>query len=313
MKRFFTLMFLLAFGVSGPWSAAWGQDEPAAATGADSDSDDLAAEVAAIRQAIDSYVSAFNAADAANLAAHWSPEGELITPQGKSLRGRKQLEDDFRAYFAETQGAKLELVDPSVTLISPAVGIETGIARVTKAGELPVETDYEVVHVKTAEGWKMDRVRENSLPTAAPTHYDRLQELEWMVGEWRDTDENSQIETSCRWTTNRNFLVRSFRVYIEDRVDFEGTQVIGWDPSVQTIRSWLFDSDGGFGVGRWSGGGPRWTVQTLNVLPDGRRGSATNVFERIDEHSIRFQSIGRQVEGELLPNIDPVVVIRQTE
>jgi hypothetical protein len=93
-------------------------------------------------------------------------------------------------------------------------------------------------------------------------------------------------------------------------VDFEGSQIIGWDPHSQTIRSWLFDSDGGFGVGRWSGAGDRWTVQSLNVLPDGRRASATNIYERLDENTVRFRSIGRQVDGELLPNIEPVTVTR---
>ncbi len=58
-----------------------------------------------------------------------------------------------------------------------------------------------------------------------------------------------------------------------------GSQIIGWDPYAQTIRSWLFDSDGGFGVGRWTPAGNRWTVKTLSVLPDGRRGSATNIYE----------------------------------
>ena len=132
-----------------------------------------------------------------------------------------------------------------------------------------------------------------------------------MVGKWADRSEKAQIETSCRWATNQNFLVRTFRVFVDGQVDFEGTDVIGWDPHRQAIRSWLFDSDGGFGAGRWSGGEDgRWTVQSLHVLPDGRRASATSIYEVLDENTVRFRSIARQVDGELLPSIGPVELCR---
>ena len=80
---------------------------------------------------------------------------------------------------------------------------------------------------------------------------------------------------------------------------------------MQAIRSWTFDSDGGFGVGRWSNGDGRWTVQTLSVLPDGRRGSSTNVYEIVDKNTVRYRSAGRQVDGELLPSVGPVTVTRR--
>lgn len=294
MKHFLLMLAILAIG-AGPVLG-----------------DDVSDEAeTAIRKAIDSYVAAFNKGDAKAVAAHWTEQGELVTPAGNELRGRQQLEKDFAAYFAETKNAKIELLDTSIKVVSPSVALENGTARVVSPDAEPTETIYKAIHVKTAEGWKIDSVREEDLPAPAPTHYEQLKDLEWMIGEWLDADENAAIETSCRWSTNNNFLIRSFRVNVQDRVDFEGTQVIGWDPAAQTIRSWLFDSDGGFGAGRWSGGDGRWTVQTLSVLPDGRRASATNIHEIIDENSFRFQSIGRQVNGELLPNIDPVTVVRR--
>lgn len=294
MKHFPMILAVLAIG-AGP---IFGDDAPDEAE-------------TAIRKAIDSYVAAFNKGDAKALAAHWTEQGEFVTPAGKELRGRPQLEEDFAAYFSETENAKIELLDTSIKLASPSVALETGTARVVSPDAEPSETMYKAIHVKTAEGWKIDSVREEAPAAPAPTHYEQLKDLEWMIGEWVDADDNATVETSCRWSTNNNFLIRSFRVNVQDRVDFEGTQVIGWDPAAQTIRSWLFDSDGGFGVGRWSGGDGRWTVQTLSVLPDGRRASATSIHEIVDENSFRFQSIGRQVDGELLPNIDPVTVVRR--
>ncbi|MEI2768743.1 MAG: hypothetical protein V9E86_09740 [Nitrosomonas sp.] len=48
----------------------------------------------------------------------------------------------------------------------------------------------------------------------------------------------------------RTFSVRSFTVEIRDQIDLSGMQIIGWDSLlVKQIRSWVFDSDGGFGTG----------------------------------------------------------------
>ncbi|MCO6043229.1 SgcJ/EcaC family oxidoreductase [Aeoliella sp. ICT_H6.2] len=263
-----------------------------------------------VRKAIDSYVKAFNTGDAKALAAHWTEDGELVTADGTTFTGHEQLAKSFTDYFAESSDAKLELVETNVELISPSVASETGIARVVSPDGEPSETEYQVVHVKTPAGWKMDRVSERPQKTAAPSHYEQLRDLEWMIGSWINADDTGVVDVSCRWTTNQNFLVRTFRVEMGEDASFEGTQVIGWDPHSGTIRSWLFDSDGGFGVGRWTTSGGRWTVATLNVLPDGRRGSSTNVYELLDENTVRFSSVGRQVDGELLPSFEPITIVR---
>lgn len=336
MKRLFSGL-LVALLICGP---SWSQDanpapsskvekgkeaQPVGSTASAEDAPDvggaiveielvLSKDEAEILAAVDSYAETFNKGDAKALAAHWTEHGEFVTPAGDVLKGRKALEDDFASYFQANPGAKLELLETQIKMLSPHVASETGLTRVIVEGEEPSETTYEAIHVKTDEGWRIDSVKEDAAPEAAPTHYDRLQPLEWMIGTWVDNaEEGVTIETTGRWTTNDNFIVRTFRVFIQDRVDFEGTQVVGWDPSADTIRSWAFDSDGGFGVGRWSNQGNRWTVQSLNVLPDGRRGSSTNIYDLLDENTIEFKSIGRQVDGELLPSIDTLTIVRAAE
>ena len=51
-------------------------------------------------------------------------------------------------------------------------------------------------------------------------------------------------------------------------------------------------------------------IKQLHVLPDGRKASATNVIERIDNDTFTWQSIGRAVDGEILPNIEAITVKR---
>ncbi len=69
-----------------PGPSAPGQGDAAIQDEATDDATEVATkanpEEAAIRKAIDSYVEAFNKADAKALAAHWGEQGEFTTPAG---------------------------------------------------------------------------------------------------------------------------------------------------------------------------------------------------------------------------------------
>ena len=45
-------------------------------------------------------------------------------------------------------------------------------------------------------------------------------------------------------------------------------------------------------------------------MPDGRKASAVNLITYVDDDRFQWQSVSRMVNGELLPNIDEVVVVR---
>ncbi len=272
--------------------------------------DEICPDEVSIRQAIASYIDAFNKADAKAVAAHWSENGEFITPDGRIFQGRDALTQNFAGYFEKTKNVKIELDVLDIRFLSPGVAVEEGVARILVPKEQPHETEYVAVHVNTAQGWKMDSVKEQQL-FEPQTHYEQLKVLEWMIGTWVDADQNGSVETTCQWTKNRNFMTRSFKVHVEDRITMEGTQVIGWDPIKKTIRSWMFDSAGGFGVGIWSQDENRWTVRTLQVLANGEKASAINIMTQIDENSYTFRSVGREVDGELLPSIEEVKVVRE--
>ena len=269
-----------------------------------------AADEAAIRKAVRSYVAAFNRGDARAVAAHWSNRGAHVSPSGQRFQGRKAIEQEFEAYFSESTGQQIELGRPTIRFLAPNVAVEEGTARVSRGGEPPTETSYLAIHVKQKGGWKLDSVRETVVPATAPSHYDRLKELEWLIGTWVDQDEKSTIKTVCEWTKNKNFLTRSFSVSIKDRIEIEGTQVIGWDPAAKTIRSWMFDSEGGFGEALWSRQGNRWTIKALQTLSGGEKASAVNILTYVDRNTLKWQSIGREIDGELLPNIQEVTVVR---
>ena len=244
-----------------------------------------AADEAAIRKAVESYVVAFNQGDAKALAAMWSPDAVYTNPlSGEQVVGREAIEKQFAAIFADAKGAKLEAKTDSIRFISPNVAVENGTAKVVTAEQTPEESEYTAIYVKQDAQWLLDRVTEEEV-VVPPSHYDQLKDLEWMIGGWVDQDDEATVVTQCNWTKNNNFLVRSFTVQIRDRIDMAGMQIIGWDPAAKQIRSWVFDSDGGFGQGTWKKKDNRWYIQQSGVLPDGRKSSSVNIITYVDDNT----------------------------
>jgi hypothetical protein len=89
-----------------------------------------------------------------------------------------------------------------------------------------------------------------------------------------------------------------------------GMQIIGWDPAAKQIRSWVFDSDGGFAEGRWTKKEDGWYITTSGTLPDGGKATSVNVITRVDDDGFKWRSVDRTVDGAVLPNIDEVLVVR---
>jgi hypothetical protein len=167
------------------------------------------------------------------------------------------------------------------------------------------------VYVKRDGQWLLDRVTEESAPVVV-SNYEHLKEIEWMIGTWVDEDDQNRIETTCAWTKNQNFMTRAFTMSIRDRIDLSGMQFVGWDPVNKKIRSWVFDSDGGFGEGEWTKKGNRWYIQSKGTTSDGKKMSSVNIITYVDDNTFTWQSVDRSMDGELLPNVDEVTVVRKS-
>jgi uncharacterized protein (TIGR02246 family) len=269
------------------------------------------ADAAAIIQAIDSYVEAYNRGDARAVADHWSETGEWVSPSGRKVAGRAAIRAEMETMFDEQPGVTLSVDRPSLRFLAAGVAVEEGTVHVVRPNEDESDSTYVAIHVKRGGRWKLDSVRETSLPDAEPASAD-LGQLEWLVGRWSDQSPDSVVEANVVWTRNKKFLNWTFKLSVPGMDDLEGTQVIGWDPAAGTIRSWMFDSDGGFGGGTWTRGGNQWIVKFSQVLPDGRAASATNIYTRVNDDTYTWQSTNRAVDGQSLPDIEEVTVIRQS-
>ena len=275
----------------------------------DDDAPDMSPDEAAIRANIQAYLDAFQNEDVDAAVALWTEEGEYFVPGGEMIKGHDALREAFQQFFEENEGTKIDLGVPAIRIPSPSIGVEEGVAHILRPDSDPEVLYYTAVHVKTGGEWKLDTLHESDPPPPSPN--DHLQELSWLLGEWVDADAESALEISCEFTKNGNFIRRSFRSFAGDEISIEGTQIIGWDGARQVFRSWMFDTEGGFGEGLWERDGDRWEVRMTQTLGDGSRASSLNTFHPQEDGSYIWRSTGREVGGQLQPNIGPITVVSQ--
>jgi uncharacterized protein (TIGR02246 family) len=268
-------------------------------------------EEIAVRKMLESYVQAYNRADTQAMASHWGAEGTYVSPSADvEAKGPKQIQEALTAFFAKHKGSRLNATVSSVQFSSPDSAVVKGVASYGTPEEPPEDAAFVATLTKEKGVWKLSSVEEEESAgvSEAANH---LKELAWLIGEWEDRDENASVDTTFSWAKNLSFISGSFAVNVKDRAHLEGTQVIGWDPVRKQLRSWLFDSSGSFGEGTWSRDGDRWVVKVSSVLSTGEKASSVNIYTPVDADSFTWKSIGREVGGELLPNIDEVTVVRK--
>jgi len=266
---------------------------------------------AAVRQAVKSYVETYNARDAKALAAMWSPQGVYVSRStGEQISGRDALTKEFTEVFAGENLPTLSVTTESVQFVSPNVAVEHGTALVSWENSEQSETRYSAVYVNNDGSWLLDRITEEEVDSVA-SNVEHLRGLEFLIGEWVDSDDDVTIRTNCQWTQNQNYISRRYSVESDGQVTSTGLQIIGWDAKEESVRSWLFDSSGTFIEGTWSERNGNWMAQSVATLADGGSGSFTSVFRPIDGNTYGWRKVNRVVDGELLPNVSEVLVNRE--
>jgi hypothetical protein len=51
----------------------------------------------------------------------------------------------------------------------------------------------------------------------------------------------------------------------------------------------------------------------VGTLPDGGTATSINILTYVDDDTLTWETTGREVDGEILPNVDPVTVKRVRE
>jgi uncharacterized protein (TIGR02246 family) len=255
-----------------------------------------------IRGAIEAYRDAVAKGDPEAIAAHWTADADYVDHLGHAFkvaavlaRAKSISPDDGRIAPPSVESQTL-----AIRFVTPDVVVEDGVIEpsATAGGKSP-RRRYSAMWVKRNGKWLIDGVRESPFRGATS---DRFKDLEWMVGEWVAEGPLATAEATCTWGPEKSYILRQVTVTPKADEPISATQWIGWDPIHERIRSFVFDSRGGYGDGVWEKDGDAWVVTATGVLPDGRRTSATNLYSRIDDNTALWESVEEEVEGR--PGLD---------
>jgi uncharacterized protein (TIGR02246 family) len=254
------------------------------------------------------YEEAYNKGDAKTLAGFYSDDVDYTDPDGAEVKGRDAMEKLLADNFAQNPGVKLSIRTDEIKQLTPDVKVSRGVATVTLPNGAAQATRYTAVRVRKGDHWEITQLTETDAP--APSASSQLQALDWLVGSWEDKSGDQVVQTKTVWAGDKNFLVRTFKVKGADQSETDGWEIIGWDPIRQQIRSWIFDSNGGFGEASWVYDGDDWLIRASNVLPDGSRSTAENVLTKGDDNNFTWESQNRTLNGEPQPALDTIEVRR---
>jgi len=272
----------------------------------------LSADEQAIRKSAVDFVEQYNEHKPEALAALFSPDARMVFRDGTEVNGHDEIKQSFEEAFQEGPKSAISVVVDSIRLLTPDVAVEEGTTNLFPDGDtLSSKGRYTVLHVKKEGKWLMQSVRVVDEETVSA--YAQLQPLEWLVGEWIDEGRHEIVEANFHWDENKSFLLEEFQVVRDGEVVLKGTQRIGWDPQAKQIRSWIFDSAGGFGDAVWTRVDDTWVCKGKGVRADGTSASATRTLIRSAEDRVIWSATDRIEGDEQLPNLDVTMVRKPPE
>jgi len=255
----------------------------------------------------DAFTKAYDKHDAEAISGLFVPDGKLITEDGTVIEGRNAIAATFAAQFADNPEARITVRVDSIKFIGSDLALEVGSTRMTPGPDQEPELNrYTVVHVKREGKWWMALARDSEGESL--TNHQRLQVLEWLVGDWIDESPEAVVKTSCRWSADKNFLLQDIEVTTAGKTTMTISQRIGWDALQKCVHSWVFDSEGGFGESLWARDGDHWLIKATGVRNDGSTASATNTITRTGKDAYNWRSIDRVLGGVAGSPVDVRVV-----
>lgn len=266
-----------------------------------------------IEKRLQDFIVAINQHQGESLPTFWAQDAILINPAAnETYKGKMEINDYLQKRNQEIQKRQLNFAftPTNITFPEPNQAIVEGVVEIKEKGQLIERDARKIKLVNQNNQWYIKELREIEV-APAPSAFSHLKELEWLIGKWKDGNEDVTITFSAKWDKFKNFILQNFKMETYGLEAIEGFQIIGWDPIEENIHSWVYDSDGGFGEGIWNKQNNGWQVTLNYVLSDGSEGTATNVYTNINDKSYRYSSIDRSLDGESLDNIPPVTVKKE--
>lgn len=267
-------------------------------------------DLEAIKSTAAKYGKAFETNDSAALGKLFTDEAEFVDGSDNVVHGKKAIEEAFARLFKNNPKQKLVVDMDIVRRLSSTCLVEEGTYTFQSAADPKANAEkskYVMLHVKQPDGWKIASIRTNH--ESAVAHHEQLKSLEWLVGTWVDEGADDVIETTWKWSEDGNYLLGDFKITAKGKAVLKGTHRLGWDPLLKQIRSWVFDTEGGFSEGRvTSTMTNRWTIKSTGVSSVGEATSATAIYEKKSKDSFQINLQDRVQDGDPLPDLAITIV-----
>jgi uncharacterized protein (TIGR02246 family) len=261
------------------------------------------ADRAQIQVQMERFLKAFESGDAGQVASFWTPNGELIGDNGTVLRGRPAIEKSYREAFGKKETRKAEAHRDSLRFPSQDTAIEEGFIKVRVGKREPISNRFSILFVREGGQWLMAVVRE------WPAEGVSLRDLDWLIGTWVAKRDDAEVHTTYEWLWDRSFIRVQFTIRQKDRT-VSGFQMIGRDPASRELRSWTFESEGGFGEATWSRDGKTWVLDSAGRLAHGGTMAATIILSPQGPDAFIWQAVKRSVDGEEQDDLPPIKITR---
>lgn len=252
----------------------------------------------AVRQSVADYCAAFNKGDVQGISSFWTADAEYSSDSGKTYKGQAEIVGLFRKFLADNPGAKMNLQVKNLRFLRSDVAMGDGESEVTTADGTVDKGRFTAAWVKADGKWLLTSARD--LPSEGE-NVSPIAGMNWMIGEWQS--EGKPVIMTCKPVLNKAYTQMDFSIKRPDG-DMSITYLFGYDPLTESVKSWTFDSAGGYGEALWTRDGNQWTGRAAGVLPDGQTGSTNFVIKYIDDNTFELQMRERQVGGQPLGDSD---------
>jgi uncharacterized protein (TIGR02246 family) len=272
-------------------------------------------EIAGLQQAAADFVLAYNAKDAAAVAALFTENGEISDLRAEdTTTGRVDIQLRYAEIFAAGDTPSVAIEVDSVRLVGKDLAIEDGTVHLTPPGDnAPAKsTAYTAVLQKSADGaWQIASTRTLADTTDAAGQLTELAAA--LKGDWTSQKEGMRLDLAFGWDGSGKFVAGEMLATAADAEPQTTSLRIGWDAARKTITWWSFDDGGGFAKGDWTATEDGWLVRTEGTTADGETTSANQTLTPEGKDTLIWTAKDRLVNGEKLPDIEMRVVRQAPE
>jgi len=251
------------------------------------------------------YQEAFNAGQPDKLAALHTEDAMWVDSDGSSLSGRDAIRAALAKAFAAAPGRTIEFAVDQVRPLGDDVILEKGSSIVTGPDGEESASFYTTVYAKQGDQWRIAQITETA-PVVEPSPASELAALGWLEGKWRGENAQRPVTLEISPVQNGNFLSIKYS-FGENGDEGSSTEVVGYDAAEDRVRSWTFDSGGGFSEAAWQPDGSNWMLVSKSVNPDGTRGSSQlEIRPAADGRSFTVEGYNRESGGVPMPKLGPI-------